>query len=97
YDYGRLAIVQYEGAQSADLYPRARPPARGLLSVTFFVPDVGAVLARAAALATDTTAAAGATMRAPPVDHGIVDTVFGMARMATLTSPAGLRIDLVQR
>lgn len=97
YDYGRLEIVQYEGVKSADLYPRARPPARGLLSVTFFVPDVGAVLARAAALATDTTAAAGATMRAPPVDHGVVDTVFGTTRMATLTSPAGLRIDLVQR
>lgn len=97
YDYGRLEIVQYEGVKSADLYPRARPPARGLLSVTFFVPDVGAVLARAAALATDTTAAAGATMRALPLDHGVVDTVFGTTRMATLTSPAGLRIDLVQR
>ena len=85
YGYGRLEIVQYEGAKGADLYPRARPPARGLLSVTFFVPDVDAVLARAAALP------------APAVDHGIVDTVFGRARMATLTSPAGLRIDLVQR
>ena len=27
YDYGRLEIVQYEGAKSADLYPRAKPPA----------------------------------------------------------------------
>jgi catechol 2,3-dioxygenase-like lactoylglutathione lyase family enzyme len=94
YDYGRLEIVQYEGVKGADLYARARPPARGLLSVTFFVPDIDAVLARAAALAVE--AGAGA-MRAPSVDHGIVDTVFGKARMATLTSPAGLRIDLVQR
>lgn len=94
HDYGRLEIVQYEGVKGADLYPRARPPARGLLSVTFFVPDVDAVLARAAALAVE--AGAGA-MRATPVDHGVVDTVFGKARMATLTSPAGLRIDLVQR
>ena len=94
YDYGRLEIVQYEGVKSADLYPHARPPARGLLSVTFFVPDVGVVLARAAALAAETGAGA---MRAPPIDHGVVDTVFGTARMATLTSPAGLRIDLVQR
>ena len=47
YDYGRLEIVQYEGAKSTDLYPRAKPPARGLLSVTYFVPDVGAILARA--------------------------------------------------
>lgn len=85
YDYGRLEIVQYEGVAGADLYPRARPPARGLLSVTFFVPDVGAVLARATALP------------ATAVDHGQRDTIFGAVRMATLTSPAGLRIDLVQR
>ena len=44
---GRLEIVQYEGAKSADLYPRARPPARGLLSVTYVVADVAAILARA--------------------------------------------------
>ena len=33
FDYGRLEIVQYEGVQSKDLYPRAMPPARGFLSV----------------------------------------------------------------
>ena len=92
YAYGRLEIVQYEGVTGADLYPRARPPARGLLSVTFFVPDVAAVLARAAAAASSTTASFAA-----PVDHGVRRTIFGEARIATLTSPAGLRIDLVQR
>ena len=90
YDYGRLEIVQYEGAKSTDLYPRAKPPARGLLSVTYFVPDVGAILARA-------TAANAPRMRAAPVDHGVVTTIFGASRMATLVSPAGLRIDLVER
>jgi catechol 2,3-dioxygenase-like lactoylglutathione lyase family enzyme len=90
YDYGRLEIVQYEGAPSTDLYPRARPPARGLLSVSYFVPDVGAILARAGA-------AGAPRMRAAPVDHGVVATIFGESRMATLTSPAGLRIDLVER
>ncbi|MFO1426830.1 MAG: hypothetical protein U1F11_07615 [Steroidobacteraceae bacterium] len=84
YEYGRLEIVQYEGAKSANLYPKARPPARGLLSVTFIVPDVRAVLARAPA-------------SAAPVDHGVIDSVFGRARLGTLTSPAGLRIDLVER
>lgn len=91
YPYGRLEIVQYEGVRGADLYPRARPPARGLLSVTFFVPDVAVVLARAAGASPDAASAA------PPVDHGLRRTVFGETRMATLTSPAGLRIDLVQR
>lgn len=90
YDYGRLEIVQYEGANGADLYPRARPPARGMLSVTYFVPDVGAILAKA-------TAPDAPRMRAAPVDHGLVTTIFGQSRMASLTSPAGLRIDLVER
>ena len=94
YDYGRLEIVQYEGVQSADLYPRAKAPARGLLSVTFFVSDVAAVLERAAAL--QRSASTGA-MRAAPIDHGVVTSLFGTARMATLTSPAGLRIDLLER
>jgi hypothetical protein len=31
------------------------------------------------------------------VDHGLRRTIFGEARIATLTTPAGLRIDLVQR
>jgi hypothetical protein len=56
------------------------------------VPDVAAVLARAAAAASATTASFAA-----PVDHGVRRTIFGEARIATLTSPAGLRIDLVQR
>jgi len=90
YEYGRLEIVQYEGAKSADLYPRARPPARGMLSVTYFVPDVGAILAKA-------TAPDAPKMRAAPVDHGVVTTIFGQSRMISLTSPAGLRIDLVER
>jgi catechol 2,3-dioxygenase-like lactoylglutathione lyase family enzyme len=94
YDYGRLEIVQYEGVTGADLYPRARPPARGLLSVTFFVPDIAAVLARAAAHA---ARAGEGAMRAPPVDHGLRSTIHGETRLATITSPAGLRIDLVQR
>jgi catechol 2,3-dioxygenase-like lactoylglutathione lyase family enzyme len=85
YGFGRLEIVQYEGVTGTDRYPRARAPARGLLSVTFFVPDIDAVLARAAALP------------APVVDHGPCDTIFGVARLATTTMPAGLRIDLVQR
>lgn len=94
YDYGRLEIVQYEGVKSNDLYPTIKAPARGLLAVSFFVPDIAAVLARAAQLSAD---AGEAAMRAAPVDHGVVDTIFGKTHMATLTSPAGVRIDLVER
>jgi hypothetical protein len=94
YDYGRLEIVQYEGVKSTDLYSRATPPARGFLSVTFFVKDIGDILRRAASL--QQSRGAGA-MRAPPRDHGVIETIFGQARLATLMSPAGLVVLLVEQ
>ncbi len=94
YDYGRLEIVQYEGVKSKDLYSRATPPARGFLSVTFFVKDIDGVLRRAASL--QQSRGAGA-MRAPPRDHGVIDTIFGQVRLATLISPAGLVVLLVEQ
>jgi hypothetical protein len=94
YDYGRLEIVQYEGVKSNDLYSRAQPPARGFLSVSFFVKDIGEALDRAASL--QQSRGIGA-MRAPTRDHGVVETIFGRARMATLTSPAGLVVLLVEQ
>ncbi|MFM7396468.1 MAG: hypothetical protein ACKO42_05055 [Gammaproteobacteria bacterium] len=84
YDYGRLEIVQYEGVRSNDLYPRAVPPARGFLSVTFFVKDIDDVLRRKS------------VMRAAPRDHGVTESIFGRARLATLVSPAGLVVLLVE-
>jgi hypothetical protein len=86
--------VQYEGVQSKDLYPRAVPPARGILAVTFFVKDIPGALARAATLQQQRGPAA---MRSAPRDHGITETIFGRARMATLVSPAGLVVQLVER
>jgi len=94
YDYGRLEIVQYEGVKSNDLYSRAQPPARGFFSVSFFVKDIGETLDRVASL--QQSRGIGA-MRAPTRDHGVVETIFGRARMATLTSPAGLVVLLVEQ
>jgi len=93
YDYGRLEIVQYEGVVSNDLYPRAVAPARGMLGVSFQVKDIDAVLERAAGLVRERGAA---VMRKAPLDHGVAETIFGRARMATLTSPAGLAVQLIQ-
>jgi catechol 2,3-dioxygenase-like lactoylglutathione lyase family enzyme len=83
YAYGRLEFVQYEGVKPNDLYPRSRPPARGMLSVTYFVDDFDALRERGAAIGL--------------VEHGRVDSVFGATRMASAVSPTGLRIDLVER
>ena len=80
-DYGRLELVQYEGATSKNLYPRAKPPARGMLSVTYFVKDLPGLLRRG--------------VHGGIVDHGAVQSIFGATRMASIVSPAGLRIDFV--
>jgi catechol 2,3-dioxygenase-like lactoylglutathione lyase family enzyme len=81
-DFGRLELVQYEGVSGRDRYPLARAPARGQLSVTYFVADLASSLARVAG----------------PVatDLGEIDGVYGAGRMATVMSPAGLRIDLFE-
>lgn len=81
--YGRLELVQYEGVKSRNLYPRTAPPARGMLSVTYFVPDLTPLLARGASYGIR--------------DAGRVTTILGTGRMAQLTSPAGLRINLLER
>lgn len=79
-DYGRIEIVQYGGVQSRNLYPLAKPPARGMLSVTYFVPEVESILARGASLGVR--------------DLGEVDGVYGRGHLVTATTPAGLRLDL---
>lgn len=84
YTYGRLEIVQYERAESANLYPKACAPARGLLGVSFVVPDVAAVVSRAKL--------SGARIDVPQK----IDCIFGAVLTATVYSPAGLRIDLLQ-
>lgn len=94
FDYGRLEIVQYEGVKGNDLYPRAVPPARGMLAVSFYVKDIDVILERAAKLVRERGIAA---MRKPPLDHGIVETIHGRSRVATLTSAAGLTLHLIER
>jgi len=84
YTYGRLEIVQYEGAESTNLYPKACAPARGLLAVSFVVPDVAAVVERAVAI--------GARVDMPQK----MECILGSVLTATVYSPAGLRIDLLQ-
>jgi catechol 2,3-dioxygenase-like lactoylglutathione lyase family enzyme len=81
--YGRLELVQYEGVKSANLYPRAVPPARGMLSATYFVGDLAPILARGAVYAIR--------------DHGVVSTIYGASRMARVRSPAGFMLDVFEK
>jgi hypothetical protein len=80
--YGRIELVQYGGAKSANLFPRTVPPARGMLSVTYIVPQLDALLARGQSMGVKS--------------HGAVSTVLGQGRMASATTPTGMRLDFFQ-
>lgn len=82
-EFGRIELVQYEGVASENRYPRARAPARGQLSLTYFVDDLAPWLAKAG------------QCEATDLGHGAG--IYGPGRIATVTTPAGLRIDLVEK
>jgi catechol 2,3-dioxygenase-like lactoylglutathione lyase family enzyme len=79
---GRIEIAQSSDPQARYLYARAVPPARGLIGVTYVVPDLKPFIAngRAAGLAA----------------HGRVISILGDGEMASVASPSGLRIDIIQ-
>lgn len=79
--YGRVELIAYEGADSSDLYARARAPARGILSGRFAVTDPYVTLQQAGKLG---YAAA---------DRGELQTLFGYCRVVEIISPAGFRVE----
>jgi catechol 2,3-dioxygenase-like lactoylglutathione lyase family enzyme len=82
--FGRLEVVHYQGAPGEDRYARARPPALGTLHATVFTDSLAAWRARAEK--------AGRGV----VQHGRLVTVFGEGEVATVHTPGGLRVDVMQ-
>jgi len=81
--YGTVQFSQYTGAlNSENRYPRAKAPARGMLSLTYFVNDLSPWL---------TWAGQGEI-----IDLGSGAGIYGPGRMVTFTTPAGLRVDIVE-
>jgi catechol 2,3-dioxygenase-like lactoylglutathione lyase family enzyme len=79
---GRIEVIEYQRVAGADRYPRARPPACGLLHATWRVADLAPLRARLAAAGVATT------------DHGFVDALFGAGELVACRSPAGFRVEL---
>ncbi|MCS6800475.1 MAG: hypothetical protein RMM58_07440 [Chloroflexota bacterium] len=85
--FGRIELVHYEGVDSRDLTPRARPPAAGMLQVGFAVDDLEASAAKLAAF--------GVRPLSAPRD---VPDPFGHPRRAvSLIDTTGLMLELWQR
>ncbi len=83
--FGRVEIVHYQGVAGLDRFGRARPPALGTLHVTLFVSDLASVL--------EAARAHGSRLQ----EHGVVDTIYGKGRAATVFAPDGLRVELMER
>lgn len=80
--YGRVELIAYEGIAGRNLYPRARPPAVGILGCRFRTDDLAGLRGRAAAN--------GLTV----AECGRFDLIFGCADIATATSPAGMPLEI---
>lgn len=81
---GNVQFSQYSGALSSEnRYPRAKAPARGMLSLTYFVNDLSPWLAQAG--------------KGEIIDLGNGAGIYGPGRMVTFTTPAGLRVDVVEQ
>jgi catechol 2,3-dioxygenase-like lactoylglutathione lyase family enzyme len=79
---GQMEIIEYRGAAGADLYPRTRPPALGILHVVFESEELTTLCER---LRDSTT---------NYVEHGDIATLAGAGERISFNSPAGLRIEV---
>jgi catechol 2,3-dioxygenase-like lactoylglutathione lyase family enzyme len=79
---GRIEAIEYGQVEGADLYPRARPPARGLLHATWRTPGLDELRARLA------TAGVGGSAPRPRTPR------VGAGGVLSFRSPAGFRIEV---
>jgi len=83
--FGRMELIEYVGVAGEDLFRPAKPPARGILRCGFSVGSEDEFAARAAA-------------QGIAIHREIeVDVIFGRGRLVELSSPAGLRIEVLER
>jgi len=83
-DLGGIEIIEYQGVEGADLYPRARPKALGILHIAYVVPDATLLRERLDQL--------GVVVE----EHDDVTTLVGSGRVISFVSPAGLRIEVYE-
>jgi catechol 2,3-dioxygenase-like lactoylglutathione lyase family enzyme len=79
---GRIELIEYQRARGEDRYPRALPPATGLLHATWRVPDLAPLRQRLAAAGVAVTG------------QGELSALFGSGPVLACRSPAGFRVEL---
>jgi catechol 2,3-dioxygenase-like lactoylglutathione lyase family enzyme len=79
---GRIEIIEYQQVRGRNLYPRARPPATGILHVNHQVPDLGPLRTR--------LEAAKIAFR----EHGVLNCLYGSGPILSFHSPAGFKVEV---
>lgn len=79
---GRVEIIEYRQVRGENLYPRARPPATGILHINYRVTDLEPIRYR--------LKSAGVVV----AEHGPVHALYGAGPVLSFRSPAGFRIEV---
>lgn len=79
---GRIEIIEYQQLQGENIYPRAKPPATGILHMNYRVKDLAPIRARLQ------------TAQMSITEHGALNTLYGSGPLLSCYSPAGFRIEI---
>jgi len=82
---GRVETVHYQQIEGVDLFPRAVPPATGLLHLNFVGMDIDALQKRAAEFGSETA------------ELGSRQTLVGSGRSIGVVAPSGFRVEVYER
>jgi len=85
HELGELEIVEYQGVNSNNLYPRAKPKALGILQAAYVSTDTTGLQARLQAQGVSVT------------QHGQVDTLIGSGQVLSFVSPAGFKVEVYEQ
>lgn len=80
--FGRMELIQYEGLQGQNLFPRAVPPATGILGCAYEVPSINGAMQYAGEHDLELT------------DSMWLELLTGVGEVRVMHSPAGLRLEL---
>lgn len=82
FDLGQLELIEYQGIEGDNLYPRAKPKSLGLLHLCYVIPDNTLLLERLLKHEIEVEL------------HGEIDCIHGACDVISFFSPAGLKIEV---